>query len=286
LQKLPITAIILTFNEEKNLKNTLLAVSHLTDSILIADSFSTDSTLSIAKEFNCVIVQNKFQNHTSQWKFALENNTFSNEWVIGLDADQVLTNEVIAEIFQIFSNKNSLQGINGFYIKRKMFFLGQWIRFGGYYPLYLLKLFRKESLYLDEGELMEHRFYVNGKTYKLKNPLLENNQNETISFWLQKHIRYAQLQAKEEYGLSKNKKNKGSILGDVNAKKRFLRLNIWEKMPLFLRSFIYFIYRYFILLGFLDGKRGLIFHFLQAFWYRFTVDSLIFEHKSNIKNSK
>lgn len=278
--KLPISVIILTFNEEKNIEFTLEAALKLSNSILIIDSFSNDKTLEIAKNKGCIVLQNKFETFTKQWNFGLKNNPFNSDWTLGLDADQVLTNELIKEINNIVKTNHEFQG---FYIKRRMYFLDKWIKNGGYYPIYLLKLFKSESVYLDEGELMEHHFYVSGKTSKLQNDIIENNKNETLEFWLSKHIKYAKMQALEEFSISKSKFN-GKLFGNINERKMFLRKNIWEKMPLFLRPFFYFFYRYFLLLGFLDGKTGLIFHFLQAFWYRFTVDAKIYELRKNAKS--
>ena len=279
--KLPITAIILTFNEEKNLPQTLKAVAQVTDDILIIDSHSSDNTLEICKAFNATVLQNIFLTHSKQWSFALKSNPFDNQWILGLDADQVLDGKLISELAYKFANNNLND--DGYYIKRKMYFLGKWIKFGGYYPIYLMKFFRKDKVFVDEGELMEHHFYVNGNTNKMKYFLHEANQNETIQFWLTKHIRYAKLQAQEEFEHTKILVNKGNLFGTQSERKLFIRKLVWERMPLFIRPFFYFIYRYFFQLGFLDGKRGLIFHFLQAFWYRFTVDSLIYELRNKVK---
>lgn len=279
--KLPLTVIVLTFNEEKNIEATLSAAKQLTDDILLVDSYSTDNTLNIAQNHQVHIIQNKFKTHTLQWKYAFENNPFENEWILALDADQVVSLELTNDIYSIFKNGHKA---DGYFINRKMYFLGRWIRHGGYYPLYMLKMFRKQCVYLDEGELMEHHFYLNGQTAKLKGFITEANKNETLEFWLNKHIKYAKLQATEEASNLKDTVNRGSLFGDVAARKLFIRKRIWEKMPLFARPLVYFIYRYIFLLGFLDGKQGLIFHYLQAFWYRFTVDSLIYEIKNNAKN--
>ncbi|TAF75562.1 MAG: glycosyltransferase family 2 protein [Bacteroidetes bacterium] len=278
--KLPISVVILTFNEEKNIEETLSSVKKLTNDIVIIDSFSSDQTIEIAEKYNCFVLQNKFETFTKQWDFGLKNTPYKSVWILGLDADQVLSNELIDEVKDVISLP---QSVSGFYIKRKMFFLDKWIKHGGYYPLYLLKLFKSDAVYLDKGELMEHHFYVNGATKKLKNDIIENNKNETIEFWLNKHVKYAKMQALEEFTQSKSEK-KGNLFGNINERKTFLRKQIWENLPLFVRPFIYFIYRFIFLLGFLDGRRGLIFHFLQAFWYRFVVDAKIYELKNNAKS--
>jgi glycosyltransferase involved in cell wall biosynthesis len=276
--KVPVSVILLTYNEEKNLPLTLQHLLEWVDEIFVVDSFSTDDTLQIAKNYGVAVFQNRFETHTKQWLFALSHLPIRNKWILGLDADQQITTQLAQEIRLLFMHGNPSH--DGYYIKRRMFFLGKWIKHGGYYPRYLLKLFRRDKVFLDAGELMDHHFYVKGTTGQLKHDLIEDNKNETLQFWLTKHIRYATLQAQEE--LSDTRKLKtinASIFGNQDARRQLLK-NIWEKLPLFLRPFMYFIYRYFFQMGFLDGYPGFIFHFLQAFWYRFTVDSLIFESNS------
>ena len=268
--------IFLTFNEEKNLPKALASVKQLNAPIYIIDSLSTDNTESIAKEFGCVFIQNKFETHTIQWKFALEQIPENVEWVLGLDADQELLPELCAEISNTLSSEES-KNITGYYICRRNYFLNKWIKYGGYYPRYLLKLFRRDKVFLDESELMDHHFYVNGKTAKLKNDLIENNLKEDLAFWKSKHIKYAELQAKEEF--EKLIANNGSLFGNQDQRRLFLK-NVWNNMPLFIRPVIYFIYRYIFLLGFIDGKIGSQFHYLQAYWYRYKVDQNIYDLKA------
>lgn len=267
--------VFLTYNEELNLEKALIAVKSLDAPIIIIDSFSTDNTHSIAKKYRCIFLQNKFETHTLQWQYALSQLPEDVEWVLGLDADQELSVELQNEIKNTIEIPNN--PIHGYYICRRNYFLGKWIKHGGYYPRYLLKLFKKSSVYLDPSELMDHHFYVNGQTSKLKNDLIENNLKEDLNFWKVKHLRYAKLQAKEEFEL--NLINKGNLFGNQDERRLFFK-NVWNKLPLFIRPVIYFIYRYFFQLGFLDGRVGSLFHYLQAYWYRNQVDLEIYDLKS------
>lgn len=269
-----LSVVILTFNEEKNLPKCLESLKKLDSEIFIVDSFSTDSTEQIAKDFGANVYRNRFETHVKQWKYALENLPLQSEWILGLDADQELTRELADELNQQLHL--SSPEINGYYINRRNIFLDQWIRHGGYYPFYLLKLFRRKSVYLDESELMDHHFYVHGKTGKLKYDLVENNLKEDLSFWIRKHVRYAELQSYEEH--RQLNIQRGSLWGNQDQRRLYLK-NTWNRMPLFFRSLLYFKYRYFLRMGFLDGKKGFMFHFLQAFWYRFTVDAMIWQAK-------
>jgi len=272
-----LSIIILTFNEEKNIEACLKSVCHFADEIFIVDSYSTDKTLEIVQHYTNNIHQHPFETHSKQWKWALENLTLKTEWILGLDADQIVTSELADEIHTLLKSGNHSL-CNGYYIKKRQYFLGKWIKHGGYYPKYLLKLFRREKVNVDENEAMDHHFYVTGKTGKLRNDFIEDNKNETIDFWSKKHIHYASLQIEEELFNQSESIINSSFFGN-NDQRRLAIKKIWIKSPLFLRTFLYFFYRYFILFGILDGREGLIFHFLQAFWYRFLVDAKIFELK-------
>ena len=170
--------------------------------------------------------------------------------------------------------------ISGYYLPRKQFFRGQWIRHGGYWPKYLLKLFRRGAAESDERELLDFRFYVEGKTVCLRHPIIEQNKKErNISFWLQKHLRFIELLAQEE---SLRRHGQGgwrvqpSLWGTPDQQILWQK-HFWYRMPLYVRPFLYFGYRYIFCLGFLDGWNGTLFHWLQGFWLRLMVDIRIGE---------
>ena len=197
-----------------------------------------------------------------------------------LDNQAAVFHAHFVEAFQFFiqrfgENFPALNGVDGIYIKRRQIFRDKWIKHGGYYPKYLLKMFRRGSVKTDARDLVDHHFYVTGKTIKLRRDLLEVNKKEDdISFWIEKHNRYAALLAKEEM---ENKRTSRahvlapSFLGKPDQQSLMLK-KVWSRMPLYVRPFLYFLYRYFFRLGFLDGKQGAIFHFLHAFWFRLLVD--------------
>lgn len=273
--------VILTYNEEKNITKCLESVKSLNAPIYIIDSFSTDATQEIAEKYNVNFITNKFTTHTLQWKFALTQLPIDIDWVLGLDADQTLTNELQVEIKELFSSDKEII-YSGFYIRRRNYFLGKWIRFGGYQNRFLLKLFKKNSVYLDDSELMDHHFYVKGKTNRLNYDIVEDNLKEDLEFWKKKHIRYAELQAKEEH--DRLISNSGKLLGNQDDRRLFLK-NAWNRMPLFVRPVLYFLYRYIFLGGFLDGIVGTKFHYLQAYWYRRTVDENIFKLRTKSRKN-
>lgn len=278
--KIPITVIILTYNEELNLEKTLQAVKDLAGEIIIVDSFSTDSTENIAKNYGTVFYQNSFVTHAQQWNFALRNISLKNEWILGIDADQVLSQQLKEQLIELFNNRNELIKYQGIYVKKRNFFLGKRIRFGGVGEINTLKLFKKDAVYLDENELVDHHFYVKGNVKYLSGWINDRNEKDNLKTWLVKHAGYAELQAREEISKSLKVQFKWiKVLTDRQVRILFIKLKIWGKLPVLARPFIYFLYRYFILLGFLDGGRGLIFHLLQGFAYNFYVSSFIYDHK-------
>jgi hypothetical protein len=147
-----------------------------------------------------------------------------------------------------------------------------------------LKLVRHQHASCDENELLDSRFYVEGRTALLQHDLIEDNRKEDdISFWTAKHIRYAELQAREEL-LRRDRlaqwNVRPSFFGSPDQRSLWLRQLWYRHMPLYVRPWIYYFYRYFLRLGFLDGKEGFIFHFLQALWFRLLVDIKIDELRS------
>src|SRR5262249_10203125 len=148
-----------------------------------------DRTLEIARSYGVTIHHHKFEGHTKQRTWALQNVPFQNEWVFALDADHRVTPELRDELCALFSHR--VEDLDGLFVKRRQIFRGKWIRHGGYYPKYQLKLFKRSKAFLDDLEF-DYRFYVPGPTGKLRNDILETNRNEwRISFFVEKHNRFA-----------------------------------------------------------------------------------------------
>jgi hypothetical protein len=188
----------------------------------------------------------------------------------------------LKELFAEGPDGPALAGIDGWYVNRRQIFRGRWIRHGGYYPKYLLKLVRRERAWSDERERLDFRLYVRGRTATLGHDIVEDNQNEaSLAFWFTKHARFARLQAEEE--IARRRDGFGYAIAPApfgTPDQRVLwRKQIWHRLPLFVRPGLYFSYRYFLQLGFLDGADGFLFHFFQAFWYRLLVDVMIAERR-------
>lgn len=270
----PVTAVVLTFNEELNLPACLESLRGWVARLVVVDSGSTDRTIEIASQFGAEILRHPFETHSAQWRWAIGQLPPATEWILGLDADQRVTPELAAEIAGRLAGDATSNGVAGFHVKRRQIFRGRWIRHGGYYPKYLLKLFRRDRVWFDEKDLVDHHFYVRGRTALLQHDLIEANLKEDdLDFWIAKHCRYARLMAQEEH----LRRNGGGpaitpkLLGSPDHRSAWFK-SVWARMPLFVRPWLYYFYRYFLRLGFLDGREGLVFHFVQACWFRFMVD--------------
>lgn len=271
---IPVTLIVTTRNEEANIEKCLLSSHNFIDQVFVIDSDSEDRTAEISRRYAEVV--NLPYNHTKiipwiyQW--GLENLPIRHEWVMILEADQELTPTLKQELQTLFSKP--LIHENGFYVRREQVFRGRTLRFGGYGSKYMLKLFRRSAGRLDPDET-DTRVYVQGDVGKLSSPILENNLKENdILFYLQKHLRYVEVFAQEEAQRRREGvvwKTSPAFFGNPDQRILWLK-RIYFRLPLYVRPFIYFFYRYFILFGFLDGKEGSVFHFLQAFWFRLVWD--------------
>lgn len=275
-----ISLIILTYNEEANLANCLESVSGLGAEIFIVDSNSTDKTLEIAGKYGCKVFQHPFESQARQMNWALAELPIKTDWVIRLDADERVTPELAAELPGKLAK--AAAGVTGFYFKRQVYFMGKWIKHGGYYPTWLLRIWRRGKAVCEERWMDEHMILTEGDAGFLENDICDDNK-KPLNWWTEKHNSYATREAIEllnlEYGFLQGEKIDASISGAQDNRKRWVKNNLYSKLPLFLRAFVYFNYRYFLRFGFLDGGKGLIFHVLQGFWYRFLVDAKVYEVK-------
>lgn len=281
-----VTLIVTTRNEEINIEKCLQSAHGFIDQIFVIDSESSDGTVEISRRYAEVINLPYDHSKIIPWiyQWGLENLPIRNEWVMILEADQEFTPQLKEELQQKFDGNGMDK--NGYYVRRQQIFRGKPLRFGGYGSKYMLKLFRRSAGELDPKET-DTRVYVKGEVGKLKYPIIEHNfKEDEILFYLQKHLRYADVFAREELQRrleGANWKMQPKLFGTPDERILWLK-QLYFRLPLYVRPFIYFFYRYIIMLGILDGKQGGAFHFLQAFWFRLVWDmrleELIKEHQS------
>ncbi len=278
-----ICAIILTKNEDIHLSRVLSQLSKVMDNILIVDSGSTDETFEIAKKYKCDFIFNKWKNHATQFNFGINYLKNKYNWIIRVDADEYFDEiDMLAQLVNRIKS-GQYKKIHGISFYRRVYFLGYRIRYGGVFPISVVRLFRSQYGMCEQRWMDEH-IVVSGKIIHEDLTIIDDNKMG-FEFWLNKHIGYAKREAIEmlfiERGLtSNNKKFKHSL---QTSKKREIKENYYSKSPLFFRAMLYFFYRYLICLGFLDGKMGFLYHFFHAFWYRMVVDLFISRVKLSVK---
>ena len=161
--------------------------------------------------------------------------------------------------------------------------MGRWIRHGGVYPNLVLRVFRNGKGRCEQKSMDEH-IVVDGKSIEIPYDIIDDNKNG-LTWWTNKHNGYSDKECYEvlnsERLKTEGKLLKPSMFGSFAEKKRWLKENVYLRLPMGYRAWLYFAYRYYIKLGFLDGPEGRIFHFLQAYWYRFLVDAKIYEAHKN-----
>lgn len=272
-----ISVIILTFNEEKHIGRCIKSLSTFTDKVFIVDSGSTDRTIEIAKSLGAEVAVNQWVNYATQFNFGIENNPFKTKWLMRMDSDEYVLPKLSDEINQNLSATS--EEISGMYIKRRVIFFDKWIKYGAYYPIWLLRIWRNGHGICEESWMDEHIKLFKGKTIKMENDLVDHNLNN-ITWWTQKHNLYSIREVIDILNIKYNFRDFVSVepklFGSQEERKRYLKVK-YASVPLFTRPIFYFIYRYFLRLGFIDAKQGLMWHFLQGFWYRFLIDVKIYE---------
>jgi glycosyltransferase involved in cell wall biosynthesis len=280
-----LTVVVITYNEELNITQSVSNVIGWAKDIFVLDSGSNDKTVEIAENLGANTFYRKFDTYAKQRNYAIKELPIETEWMLFLDADEYLTEELKKEISQTLQNTNK----DGFYLKRRFYFMDKWIKHGGYYPVKLLRLFKKDKGRVERD--VNEQFIVNGEVGELKYDFVDDNK-KGIFDWIEKHNRYSSFEAQELVKFDNRKKTGdkdeyANLFGTSPQRKRWIRENIWNKFmhPLF-RPFFYFFYRYFFKLGFLDGKAGFIYFLMHAFMMVLPTSVKYYELKEKEKSSK
>jgi len=268
-----LSVIILTYNEEVNLPACLESLKGLDCEIFVVDSGSTDRTVEIARSYGAHVVEHPFETQARQLNWALQHLPLKGEWVLRLDADERLTPELKDELSSTLPTLKS--EVTGLYVKRRVYFLGRWIRHGGYYPIWLLRIWRKGCARAEDRH-NEHMVLLKGGSDFLR--------HDIIFEWTLRQNVYS---SREVISLLQHKDEiTPKLFGTPEARRRWLLYNVYLRFPPLIRPFCYFLFRYIFLLGFLDGKEGLIFHFLQGCWRRFLTDAKLYEARRRSEDKK
>jgi glycosyltransferase involved in cell wall biosynthesis len=276
---LDITVVIITFNESMHLKRCIDSVRGFAKAIIVVDSFSTDETVDIARKYGARVLQNRFISHSKQFQWGLDNSDIATKWIMRLDADEIIEEDLASKLERDLPSMQ--QDIVGLNFDRKHIFMGRWIKHGGRYPVRLLRVWRTGQGRVEDRWMDEHIVVWGGKTITMHGGFSDINLNN-LSYFINKHNEYATREAlvvlDQKYGLFGFEDTLPQSEKSIHrSSKRFLKEKFYNKLPFWIGPLSYFIYRYVFQLGFLDGRPGIIYHFLQGFWYRFLVGAKVVE---------
>lgn len=271
---LDITAIILTKNEEMNLPDCIRSIQHFVRRIIVVDSYSTDNTVQIAQRMGAEVLQHKWINLAKQYMWAMEQIQIDTEWIFRIDADERISAEAAKEIEAICRNDDP--AINGIVIRYTVEFMGKELKHGGIYPFKKLLIYRNGHGKIEDRAMDEHIVLLDGRAIELGHDSYHHDY-KNIEAWINKHNQYSTREVIDYYSNKQCKHEDGRMLYGTAKLKRWFKFNVYYRLPIGTRAHLYYIYRYYLRFGFLDGKEGKIFCFLQAYWYRFLVDAKIYE---------
>jgi glycosyltransferase involved in cell wall biosynthesis len=279
-----IALVVLSYNSAQVLERCLASAKAVVDSFLVVDSYSTDDSPEIARANGARVLQRPFSNYADQRNWACTQIDPTADWVFHLDSDEFLTPSLAAELAARVPTARS--EVAGFLMRRRVRFLGRDMRFGGLGATWHLRLYRT-GRGACEDRLYDQHFVVSGRVERLREFFVDDNESN-LEVWTDRHNRWSSAEA-EEAGRTTGGRVRvpPSLTGSPITRKRWMKENLWNRLPRLWRAFLYFGYRYFVRLGFLDGREGLIFHTLQGFWFRFLVDGKIYEraHPSQLRRS-
>ncbi len=282
-----ISVIILTYNEEIHLERCVNSLKPFVKDIFIVDSFSNDNTRKIAENLGVKFYQNKWINYAKQFQWGLDNCPIKTEWIMRMDADEYIEDKLAIYIKENICNIPDR--IKGIYLKRKVFFFNKWMRKGGVYPQILLRIWRHGVGRIEQRWMDEHIVLSDGETVCFNSGDIVDDNKNNFSWWIEKHNNYATREMIDLMNIKYKfmpKDDKLKENNDPQAKiKRLLKEKIYVYLPFGVRPFLYFIFRYFIRLGFLDGFKGFIWHFMQGWWYRMLVDVKCYEFEKKRANN-
>ncbi len=257
-----IAVVILTFNEEKNVGDCLDSIGDWADEIFVVDSYSTDATIDwllSRRDSRLKIVQHAFTTHSEQWNWALRNLPITADWTLKLDADERVTADFKDEVD--LRRSEAPPTLEGLWFRRRFVFLGRRLGLVGTLR-YDLRLWRTGRARFDDSALNEHAL-VEGETDQLRSAI-DHIDNKNITAWLDKHNRYASIMALNYATETYKNEIYASLFGNADQRGKFFE-SLNRRMPM--RHLFYFLYLYFLRLGFADGRVGFHYCCLRSFYF-------------------
>lgn len=279
-----IAVVILTYNEAHHIARAITSVAPLAHEVFVVDSGSTDETRQIAESLGARVVVHPFTNQAEQFNWGLANLPLTADWILRLDADEVIEADLAAALGRDLPALPA--DVTGVILNRKHIFMGRWIRHGGRYPLPMLRLFRRGAGRSEDRWMDEHLVLTHGRAIVVQGGFADHNLGD-LAYFIAKHNAYATREAVEvlnqKLGLfARDDTQHGLGASSSVARKRGFKEQVYNRLPFGAASIGYFLYRYIIQLGFLDGREGAIYHGLQGLWYRFLVEAKVLEYRRAI----
>ncbi len=271
---LSLTVVILTRDEERHIGRALASIKALASRVVVVDSGSTDRTREVAREMGADVFERPWLNYADQFQWALDHCGIDTAWTMRLDADEWLGEDLVTALLALLPTLGS--DTTAISLDRQHHFMGRWIRHGGRWPLTLLRIWRTGMGRIEQRWMDEHIVVEQSALRHVPGTFVDQNEHG-LSYFTAKHNGYATREALDaligKYGLFDVPEDAG-LASTAQAKRARAHKNGWyNRLQTGLGPLLYFLYRYFLQLGFLDGRAGLIYHVLQGFWYRFLVDA-------------
>ena len=280
-----LSIIILTFNEERHVERAVLSALQVAGKVFVVDSLSTDGTRALAESAGAEVSTHPFTTHAAQLQWAVDTLPLDSDWVMRLDADEIITSALAADIRARLSASSA--DVTGLLVSRCATFAGTLIRHG-LYPQWQLRLWRRGAVGIEQRWMDEHVFVRSGRVERLAGDLVDDNLNG-ISWWIAKHNNYSSREAVDllnrKHAFLPAAATTAALSGPI-ARRRWLKENVYLRAPAGLRAFLLFGYRMVFRLGILDGPRGFAFHFLQGLWYRYLVDLKVRDVERRMKEER
>jgi glycosyltransferase involved in cell wall biosynthesis len=270
----PCVVVVLTFNSAGIIRETLGQALAVSPHVFVVDSGSKDGCDELARELGCEVVQRPFVNYSEQRNWAIALVSARYPWQLHLDADEVLDDGAVAAIRAVLAGTPDF---DAYMLRRRDYFMGRPLRFSGVNPWHL-RLF-KSGVGQCENRLYDQHFVANRPAARLSGVMHDKN-SMGLSDWIARHNRWSDLEAdqimREEHG--GKDVLQARMFGDARERTRYLK-GLYYRLPIAARALSYFVYRYFLRLGVLDGRRGFYFAFFQALWFRMLVDAKLYERQ-------
>ncbi|HEY3268702.1 MAG TPA: glycosyltransferase family 2 protein [Armatimonadota bacterium] len=256
-----VSILILTLNEEISLPNCLKS-SAWSDDIVVFDSFSSDCTVDIARDFGARVYQRTFDNYSAHREAAHKMVSFKYPWVFSVDADERFTPELATEVNETIATCSDETSL--FLVNRRDYLLGRWIRHSSCYPIWFERLFRPERVSMTDRIVNEH-MVAEGRIARLKNPLIHYPFDKGVSHWIARHNRYSSMEAHEYLKQMDIGSLEWRALFCADPISRRLAIkNISCRLPF--RPGLKFLYLYLYRRGIMDGASGFAYCMLQAIY--------------------